>query len=56
MRAIIYRGKDRKWYAKIIARNGKNIFHSGDGYERKAGALHAVKTLKSPTLKIVFQE
>lgn len=52
MKAKIYKAYNRKWYARIIAKNGNILFSSGDGYERKAGAIKAVKALQSPVLVI----
>lgn len=47
MKAIIYRASNKKWYVKIVGRNGEKIWKTGDGYERKAGAYKALKLLTS---------
>ncbi len=46
MKIIIYRASNKKWYARIVGRNGEKIFGSGDGYERKAGAMKAANLIR----------
>lgn len=55
MKAIIYKGKDKKWYARILANNGKNVWDAGDGYTRRIDAVRAVNFLNKNTFKITFK-
>lgn len=45
MKIYIFRGEDGQWYWHVKSKNNKIICQS-EGYQRKAGALKAVKSLK----------
>lgn len=55
MKAVIYKGKDKKWYCKILAKNGKNVWDTGDGYQRRIDAVKAVEFLNKNEFKIIFK-
>lgn len=42
MKFHIYRDKKREWRWRLVARNGRNVATSGEGYKRKASALAAM--------------
>lgn len=44
MRFQLYRDRKKEWRWRLVARNGKIVAVSGEGYKRKASAL---KTLNS---------
>jgi len=41
MKAEIFRGKDKLWYARLVARNGNTLFTS-EGYGERRNAKGAV--------------
>ena len=48
MRFEYYRSKkDRQWYWRLRAVNGKTIAVSSEGYSREDGCLHSIKLVKS---------
>jgi len=51
MKARIKRSRDGKWYALIIASNGRTVWQT-EIYERRASARKAVAMLERGGLKI----
>lgn len=53
MRIVVYRGKDRDWYLRIVALNGEIVLDS-EGYATKSNALRAARKwqrrLLAPTI------
>ncbi len=41
----IYRGRNRQYYFRLLARNGRNIL-SGEGYRSKAGCWNGIRAAK----------
>jgi uncharacterized protein YegP (UPF0339 family) len=44
-RVEVYRGKDKKWYWRMRAGNGKIVADGSQGYASKAGGEKAAKKL-----------
>jgi uncharacterized protein YegP (UPF0339 family) len=46
LKVIIYRNKkNKKWYVKLVGKNGEKVWSNVQGYERVASALHSIKLL-----------
>ena len=56
MKFILYRDRKKEYRWKLVARNGRSIAVSGEGYKRKAGALKAIHLLKLMDIRIVWIE
>ncbi len=56
IKATVYRASNKLWYAKITGRNGEKIWKSGDGYERKSGALKAINLLRKFAASMPIEE
>lgn len=46
MKFIYFQGKNNQWYWKLVARNGRSIAISGEGYKRRRGCLKAIDSIK----------
>lgn len=46
MKFEIYQGKDKKWYWRVRADNGKIVADGAQGYANKGSAKRAVKTFR----------
>jgi uncharacterized protein YegP (UPF0339 family) len=57
MKFEVYQGKDKKWYWRAIANNGKIIADGGQGYASKGNVLNAIRSfvrqIKSNEIPIV---
>jgi len=48
LKVILWRSeKDAQFYFKICSANNREIIRSSEGYQRKAGAIKAIKLLTS---------
>lgn len=56
IKAVVYKAKNDKWYARIIATNGEPLFKSGDGYENRSDAVHACHLIEIPTDRIFIDK
>lgn len=43
----LYKDKQGQWRWRLVARNGKYIANSGEGYYNKQDCLHAIMLVKS---------
>lgn len=46
MKIEIYRGKDRRWYWRLRARNGCVVADGVQGYARQGNACNAARSVK----------
>ena len=46
MRFEIYRDKKKEYRWRLVAKNGKTIADSGEGYKRRAGCMKAISSLR----------
>ena len=46
----VYKDSKHEWRWRLIARNGRIVADSGEGYSRRAGAIRAAKALFSTVL------
>jgi uncharacterized protein YegP (UPF0339 family) len=53
MKVCVFKGEDGQWYWHIKSKNNKIICQS-EGYQRKGGALKAVKSLKTNLAKAML--
>lgn len=51
----IYKGNDKQWYWRLIAKNGQIVAVAGEGYKRRDGVLKSIQRLPGlvDTTKIV---
>jgi len=48
LKAIIYKSKkNKKWYVKLIAKNGEKVWSNVQGYSNLSGATHSIKLLSN---------
>lgn len=47
MKIIIFRDSKNHWRARIVAANGRTMFVSSEGYQRKRFLLKAIDRLKA---------
>lgn len=47
MKIEIFKGKDKQWYARIVAANGETIFHS-EGIKQKRNCIKTAKLINLP--------
>lgn len=43
----VYKGKNGRWYWRLMSRNGRIIADGGQGYIRKEGAIKGLQVVKS---------
>jgi uncharacterized protein len=46
MKFVLYRDSKREWRWRLIARNGRNVASSGEGYKRRGAALTAIHRVR----------
>lgn len=49
----IYRDMRKEWRWKLVARNGKTVAESGEGYKRKPTMLKSMRKVLMPSYKII---
>lgn len=55
MKIKLVRNKDKQWYFKIVASNGKTLCHS-ETYSKKSSALRAIILIKNSALLAPVEE
>ena len=53
MKIYVFKGENGQWYLHIKSKNNKIICQS-EGYQRKGGALKAIKSLKTNLAKAML--
>lgn len=54
MRYALYRGRDGDWRWRLVARNGRVVADSGEGYRRRRDCLRGIRLVQaSGTARIV---
>lgn len=56
MKVIFYRDEHKEWRWRAVAKNGRVIADSGEGYKRKAMALKGWHKMLSETFEIVYEK
>lgn len=52
----LYRDSQREYRWRLLARNGRNIATSGEGYANKADAIHAIGLVKLASTDTVIKD
>lgn len=47
MRFVMFKDKGREWRWRLVARNGRSIAVSGEGYKRRGAALKAIHRVRA---------
>lgn len=57
MKFYIFQDRKGEWRWTLVARNGRKVADSGEGYKRKQTAINAVGRLRSQIMiaKIIFR-
>jgi hypothetical protein len=45
MKIIVYKDRKKEWRWRLVARNGKIVAESGEGYKRKRSALKTISLI-----------
>lgn len=57
MKFVIFKDKKKEWRWKLLAKNGKSIAVSGEGYKRRASAYVAIhKVFAASTSPILLEK
>ncbi len=51
----LYKDKAGEWRWRLLAKNGKKIGTSGEGYKNKADCAHAIELVKSASKATVTE-
>lgn len=51
----VYKGKDKQWYWRAIASNGRKIANAGEGYKHRRHAINMIGRI-FPTADLVVED
>lgn len=55
MKAKLFKGKDRKWYFRFVARNNRTVAQS-EGYARRVDCLKTVLLIAKMKLEVIEED
>jgi uncharacterized protein YegP (UPF0339 family) len=55
---VVYRDAKMEWRWRLVARNGRTIADSAEGYKRRSGAIYSVERARDAAAKaeVPYQE